>query len=134
MKGMYSDTVIDYAINARNFGRLSDWDGIGTTTSSCGEIIRMWLKVKEGKIARASFETDGCAATLACGGMATEMITGKSVVTAQRITQKAILDRLGGLPDHNQELALVAAKAIKDAIRDFLALKREPWKKAYRKL
>ncbi|MBT3363866.1 MAG: iron-sulfur cluster assembly scaffold protein [Chloroflexi bacterium] len=134
MKGTYTDTVIDYAINTRNFGRLADWDGIGTASSSCGETIQMWIKVAGGKISKASFETDGCAATLACGSMAAEMITGKDVAGALKITQKAILDALGGLPDHNQELALVAAKAVKNAIRDFLALKREPWKKAYRKL
>jgi nitrogen fixation NifU-like protein len=134
MKDIYSDEVIDHAINTRNFGQMPDWDGIGSATSTCGETIQMWLNVKDGKVAKASFETDGCAATIACGSMATELAIGKDVLSAQKIKQKDILEALNGLPDHNQELALVASKAIKGAIRDYLALKREPWKKSYRKL
>jgi len=134
MKGTYSDEVIDHAINTRNFGQMPDWDGIGSATSTCGETIQMWLKVKDGKVTKASFETDGCAATIACGSIATELATGKNILNAQKIRQKDIIEALNGLPDHNQELALVASKAIKNAIRDYLVIKREPWKKTYRKL
>jgi nitrogen fixation NifU-like protein len=134
MKDTYSDEVIDHTINTRNFGRMLNWDGIGSATSTCGETIRIWLKVKDGKVTKASFETDGCAASIACGSMATELAIGKDVSSAQKIKQKNILEALNGLPDYNQELALIASKAIKGAIHDYLALKREPWKKAYRKL
>jgi len=94
----------------------------------------MWLKVKDGNVIKASFETDGCAATLACGSMATELTLGKNVLDAQKIKQKDILEALNGLPDHNQELAQVASKAIKNAVVDYLAIKRDPWKKTYRKM
>jgi len=134
MKGMYTDTVIDHAINTRNFGQMPDYDGMGKATSSCGETIQTWLKVKDGVVTKASFETDGCAATLACGSMATELAKGKNILDAQKIKQKDILEALEGLPDHNQELALVASKAIKNAVVDYLAIKREPWKKTYRKM
>jgi len=134
MKGIYTNKVIDHAINTRNFGQMTDYDGIGKATSSCGETIQMWLKVKDGVVREASFETDGCAATLACGSMATELALGKDVLDAQKIKQKDILDALGGLPDHNQDLALIASKAMKNAIVDYLAIKRDPWKKTYRKM
>jgi nitrogen fixation NifU-like protein len=125
--------VIDHAINTRNFGQMQDYDGTGTATSSCGETIQMWLKVKDNKVVKASFETDGCAATLACGSISTELIKGKNVLDAQKIKQEDILDALNGLPDHNQELAQVASTAIKNAVVDYLAIKRDPWKKTYRK-
>ena len=133
MKGMYTDTVIDHAINTRNFGQMPDYDGMGKATSSCGETIQTWLKVKDGVVTEVSFETDGCAATLACGSMATELAKGKNILDAQKIKQKDILEALEGLPDHNQELAQVASKAIKNAVVDYLAIKRDPWKKTYRK-
>ena len=94
----------------------------------------MWLKVKDDKVTQASFETDGCAATLACGSMATEMAIGKDVLDAQKIKQKDILEALEDLPDHNQELAKVASRAIKNAVSDYLIIKRDPWKKTYRKM
>ena len=134
MKGIYTDVVIDHAINTRNFGRMPDYDGMGKATSSCGETIHMWLKVKDDKVTQASFETDGCAATLACGSMATEMAIGKDVLDAQKIKQKDILEALEDLPDHNQELAKVASRAIKNAVSDYLIIKRDPWKKTYRKM
>lgn len=134
MKGIYTDVVIDHAINTRNLGHMPDYDGMGKATSSCGETIHMWLKVKDDKVTQASFETDGCAATLACGSMATEMAIGKDVLDAQKIKQKDILEALEGLPDHNQELAKVASRAIKNAVSDYLVIKRDPWKKTYRKM
>jgi nitrogen fixation NifU-like protein len=134
MRGIYTNVVIDHAINTRNFGHMPDYDGMGKATSSCGETIHMWLKVKDGKVEKASFETDGCAATLACGSMATEMAIGKDVLDAQKIKQKDILEALEGLPNHNQELATVASRAIKNAVSDYLVIKRDPWKKTYRKM
>ena len=88
MKGMYTDKVIDHAINTRNFGSMPDYDGMGKATSSCGETIQMWLKVKNDEVVKASFETDGCAATLACGSIATELTKGKNILDAQKIKQK----------------------------------------------
>ena len=134
MKGIYTDTVIDHAINTRNFGQMPDYDGTGTAKSSCGETMQIWLKIKDGKVVKASFETDGCAATLACGSVATELAKGKDILDAQKIKQKEILKALEGLPDHNQELAQVASKAIKNAVSDYLMIKRDPWKKTYRKM
>jgi nitrogen fixation NifU-like protein len=92
----------------------------------------MWLRVKGDVVDRITFWTDGCGPSIACGSMATEMTTGKRVAEALKITQGDIIDRLGGLPEESQHCALLAANTVKEAVRDYISLKKEPWKKAYR--
>ena len=87
----------------------------------------------EGIIIQASFYTDGCGASIASGSMVTEMAKGKNITEAQKIGQQNVLDTLGGLPDESEHCALLAANTLKEAVRDYIAMKREPWKKAYRK-
>ena len=77
--------------------------------------------------------TDGCGATVACGSMITEMVKGRNVSQIQQINQGAVLSALGGLPEGNEHCALLAASTLKEAVKDYLVLKREPWKRAYRK-
>ena len=132
MRKVYSETVIDHAMNPRNVGDMENADGFGKVTGSCGDTMEIWLKVKGGTVAEATFLTDGCGSTIASGSMVTELIKGKSIPEAQKVTRQAILNALGGLPEESLHCALLAAETLKEAIRDYFALRREPWKKAYR--
>jgi len=91
------------------------------------------LKAKDGRITDATFWTDGCSTTAACGSMATETIKGKDIAQALAINQNDILKALGGLPEDNRHCALLAANTVKAAVQDYIAIRKEPWKKAYRK-
>jgi len=129
---VYSDTVIDHAMNPRNLGDIPDADGFARVTGPCGDTMEVWLKVKNDNIYQASFFTDGCGTSIASGSMVTEMARGKGVTEAQKITQRYVLDALGGLPEESEHCALLATNTLKAAIKDYMAMKREPWKKAYR--
>ena len=131
-QNIYSDTVIDHARNPRNVGDDPYPDGYAIVTGPCGDTMGMWLRVKGNAIDRITFWTDGCGPSIACGSMATEMITGKSVAEALKITQDDIIERLEGLPEESRHCALLAANTVKEAVRDYISLKKEPWKKAYR--
>jgi len=133
MRKVYSEATIDHSMNPRNVGTLEDADGFAQVTGPCGDTMRMWLKVKDGTISDTSFTTDGCGTTIASGSMLTEKAKGKSISEAQKISQEDVLNALGGLPEESQHCALLAANTLKAAIRDYTAMKREPWKRAYRK-
>ena len=133
LRKTYTETVIDHSMNPRNMGNIESADGFSRVTGPCGDTMEIWLKVKDGKIAEATFLTDGCGTTIASGSMATEMVKGKSIPQAQKITQQDILEGLGGLPEESEHCALLAANTLKEAIKDYFAFKKEPWKKAYRK-
>lgn len=133
MRKIYSEAVIEHSMNPRNLGELENADGFAQVTGSCGDTMHMWLKVKDGAISDASFMTDGCGTTVASGSMITELAKGKSIAEAQKISQKYVLNALGGLPEESQHCALLATDTLKEAIRDYLAIKKEPWKKAYHK-
>ena len=133
MRKVYSETVIDFAMNPRNLGRLDDADGFARVTGSCGDTMDMWLKVRDNTITEATFLTDGCDTTVVAGGMTTELARGKSVAQILKIGQLDVLNALDGLPEESHHCALLAANTLKEAIKDYLALKSEPWKKAYRR-
>jgi nitrogen fixation NifU-like protein len=133
MRKVYSKTVIDHAMNPRNTGNMPSPDGFGSTTSACGETMEIRLKTKDGKITDVSFWTNGCSATVACGSMASELIKGEDISKALATSQNDILEALGDLPEGNHHCALLAANAVKAAILDYMAMRKEPWKKAYRK-
>ena len=133
MKEVYSETVINHIMNPRNLGHLEDADGFASVISSCGDTMEIWLKIKNDTIIGATFMTDGCGTTIASGSMVTEISKGKSIIEVLKISQQDVLDALGGLPEGNQHCALLAANTLKAAIRDYLALKNEPWKRAYRR-
>ena len=130
----YSDTVIDHVQNPRNVGIISNADGhASTTTDECRDTLEIWLRVKNDIIEEATFWTDGCAATVAALSMTTELAKGKRVIAAFKITPKNILDALGGLPEGNRHNAELAANTLKAAIKNYLTIKDQPWKKLYRK-
>jgi len=133
MRKVYSETTIDHSMNPRNVGSLEDADGFAQVTGPCGDTMSIWLQMNGDTIINASFMTDGCSTTIASGSMVTEMAKGKSITEAQKLSQQDVLDALGGLPEESQHCALLAANTLKAAIRDYLTMKREPWKKAYRK-
>jgi nitrogen fixation NifU-like protein len=130
---IYSETVIEHAMKPRNIGIIEDCDGFARVTGPCGDTMEVYLKVNNDTITKISFETDGCGTSIASGSMMTEMAKGGGISEAMRINQQDILDSLGGLPEESQHCALLAANTLKAAIRDCLAMQREPWKKAYRK-
>ena len=133
MRRTYTDTVIDRAMYPRNVGSMSKADGFGSVTGPCGDTMEIWLRVKEGKIVNATFWTDGCGTSIAAGSMVTELAEGVTAIEALRITQQEVLDALGGLPEESVHCALLAANTLREAVRDYLATKKEPWKRAYRK-
>ena len=133
MRKIYSEAVIDHFLNPRNVGEIPHAEGFATVTGSCGDTMEIWLRVKDSRIGDATFWTDGCGPSIACGSMATELAKGKSIAEALRITQDDILNSLGGLPGESLHCALLAANTLREAVRDHLVLKSEPWKRAYRR-
>ena len=130
---IYSETVIDHAMNPRHLGTMQDADGFARITGPCGDTMEVWLKVNNNTIIDINFMTDGCGTSIASGSMATELANGKSIGDVIKISQQDILKAMGGLPEESQHCALLAANTLKAAVRDYLAMQREPWKKAYRK-
>jgi nitrogen fixation NifU-like protein len=133
MRRTYTDTVIDHAMYPRNAGSMSNADGFGSVTGPCGDTMEIWLRVKEGKVVNATFWTDGCGTSIAAGSMVTELAEGVTAIEALRITQQEVLDALGGLPEESVHCALLAANTLREAVRDYLTTRKEPWKRAYRK-
>jgi len=132
MRKVYSETVIDHAMNPRNVENMEAVDGYASVTGPCGDTMDIWLRVKDDIIVEATFMTDGCGTTIAAGSMVTELAKGKSVSHAVSIGQQDVLSALDGLPEESRHCALLAANTLREAIRDFLRLKKEPWKKAYK--
>lgn len=123
----YSDKVIEHYRNPRNVGEIRDADGLGVYVSeSCGDITKFWIKIKEGKIVDAKFKTQGCAASIASGSMLTEMVVGKTLEEAQKITKEDVVLALDGLPEQKIHCSLLAADALKDAIYEYLSGKGLP--------
>ena len=133
MKKVYSETVVEHSMNPRNVGDIEDAGGFAKVIGPCGDTMEIWLKVNSDTISDASFMTDGCGTTIAAGSMVTEMAKGRTVFHAQKITRQDVLNALGGLPEESQHCALLAANTLKEAVKDYLITKREPWKRAYKK-
>ena len=96
---LYSDKVLNHFSNPRNVGEIEDADGVGEVgNAKCGDIMKMYIKVKEGIITDVKFKTFGCGAAVATSSIATELITGKSIDDALKLTNKAVVEALDGLP------------------------------------
>jgi len=119
-------------VNPRNLGEIQHADGFARVTGPCDDTMEIWLKVNNDTVNKAMFSTDGCGPSIASGSMVTEMARGKNIREAYKICGKDILEAMGGLPEESEHCAVLAADTLKAAIRDYLAMKREPWKKAYR--
>ena len=123
---VYSDTVIDHAMNPRNAGNMQDADGFARMTGPCGDTMEIWIRVMNDIVTGATFMTDGCGPSIASGSMVTEMVRGKSIHEGQRITPRDVLTALGGLPEESEHCAFLAANTIRAAITYCLVMKREP--------
>ena len=133
LKKTYSETVVDYILNPRNAGNIPDADAYASVLGPCGDNMEMWLKIRDGKVENASFWTDGCGATGACGSMATELAKDKTLGEALAISAEVIAKSLGGLPEDHIHCAGLASLTLKKAVLEYMSLQREPWKKAYSK-
>lgn len=117
---LYSEKVMDHFKNPRNVGKMEDADGIGEVgNAKCGDIMKMYLKIEDGIIVDAKFNTFGCGSAIATSSMATELIKGKSIEEALQLTNKAVVEALDGLPTHKIHCSVLAEEAVKAAIRDY---------------
>jgi nitrogen fixation NifU-like protein len=117
---MYSEKVMDHFMNHRNVGEIENADGVGQVgNAKCGDIMKMYLKIENDVIVDAKFKTFGCGAAVATSSMATEMVVGKTVEEALKITNKAVAEALDGLPPVKMHCSNLAEEAIKAAIDDY---------------
>ncbi len=117
---LYSEKVMDHFRNPRNVGVIEDADGIGEVgNAKCGDIMKIYLKIKDGIIEDVKFETFGCGSAIASSSMATEMIKGKPVSDALALTNKAVAEALDGLPAYKMHCSVLAEEAIKKALKDY---------------
>jgi len=119
MNIQYSQKAQDRFQNPRNLGVLENPDGHAERTGLCGEIMVIWIQVRQGCISKATFVTDGCGASLATGSIVTELAEQEKVEDAIRIQQKDILDALGGMSEASEHCALLAADTLHAAIEDY---------------
>ncbi len=133
LRGIYSETTIEHILRPRNTEIIRNPDGFAVAGSGCGESMKIWLKYRDGIIEESAFWTDGCAATIACGSMGTDLVQGKSAIEALAITARDIADALIDLPEGNFHCAELAAGALRLALKDLLSVQQQPWKKLYRK-
>jgi len=134
LRKIYSEKVIEFFLKAKNFEKMEKPDGFGRITGPCGDTMEIFLKINNEIIQHATFRTDGCGTTIASASMTIELIEGKTVEEAENITDKDILQALGGLPDEDKHCALLAANTLKAALADHRQLTKDYWKKDYRKI
>lgn len=116
----YSEKVMDHFTNPRNVGEIEDAAGVGTVgNAKCGDIMRMYLDIQDGVIQDAKFKTFGCGAAIATSSMATELVRGKTVEEAMKVTNKAVMEALDGLPPVKIHCSLLAEEAIHAALWDY---------------
>ena len=117
---LYSEKVMDHFQNPRNLGKMDDADGIGEVgNAKCGDIMKMYIKVKDGIITDVKFNTFGCGSAIASSSMATEMIKGKSIDQALELSNKAVVEALDGLPTNKIHCSVLAEEAVKTAVKDY---------------
>ena len=117
---LYSEKVMDHFRNPRNVGVIEDANGIGEVgNAKCGDIMKMYLKIEDGIIQDVKFETFGCGSAIASSSMATELIKGKPVSEAMKLTNKAVAEALDGLPDYKMHCSVLAEEAIQSALGDY---------------
>ena len=117
---LYSEKVMDHFENPRNVGKMPDADGIGEVgNAKCGDIMRMYIKVRDDVITDVKFNTFGCGSAIASSSMATEMIKGKPVSEALELSNKAVVEALDGLPAQKIHCSVLAEEAVKAAVKDY---------------
>ena len=117
----YSEKVMEHFRNPRNVGEMKNPDGIGHVGNPvCGDIMEMYIKVENNIIVDAKFKTFGCGAAIATSSMVTELVKGKTIDEALKISNRAVIEALGGLPHIKMHCSVLAEEALKSAISDYL--------------
>ena len=125
---LYTETVMDHFTHPRNVGEIPDANGVGEVgNAKCGDIMKMYLKIKDDRIEDAKFETFGCGSAIASSSMATELIKGKTVDEALAVTNKQVVDALGGLPAYKLHCSVLAEESIKAAVKDYYERNNIPY-------
>jgi nitrogen fixation NifU-like protein len=121
---IYSEKVIERWLNPRNLGRIRKPDGFAKIKGPCGDTMQISFKVKDGRLSKIKFMTDGCASSIAAGSMATELAQGKKIEEAAEIGQQMILEALEGLPEESVHCALLASNTLKEAVKNYSESKK----------
>ena len=117
---LYSDKVMDHFLHPRNVGVIEDANAVGEVgNAKCGDMMKMYLKIEDGIVEDVKFETFGCGSAIASSSMATELIKGKPVEDAMKLTNKAVAEALDGLPDYKMHCSVLAEEAIQSALEDY---------------
>ena len=117
---MYSEKVMDHFQHPRNVGEIENASGVGTVgNAKCGDIMRMYIKVNDGIITDCKFNTFGCGSAIATSSMATELIKGKPVEEALKLSNQAVVEALDGLPTHKIHCSVLAEEAVRAAVKDY---------------
>ena len=117
---VYSEKVMDHFANPRNVGEIADANGVGEVgNAKCGDIMKMYLKIENNIIADVKFKTFGCGAAIATSSIATEMIKGKPLDEALKLTNRAVVEALDGLPPAKLHCSVLAEQAVKSAVADY---------------
>ena len=125
---LYSETVMDHFMHPRNVGVIENADGVGEVgNAKCGDIMKIYLKIENDIITDVKFETFGCGSAIASSSMATEMIKGKPVADAMKLTNAAVAEALDGLPAHKLHCSVLAEEAIKSALKDYYQKNNIPY-------
>ena len=131
---MYSEKVMDHFTNPRNVGEIENASGVGTVgNAKCGDIMRIFLQIEDGIITDVKFKTFGCGAAIATSSMATEMVKGKSIEEAMKLTNKAVAEALDGLPAVKMHCSLLAEQALKEALEDYFKKNNIPLPEGFEK-
>ncbi len=126
---VFSETVLEHAYNPRNMGEISDADGVGKITGTCGDTVQISIRVEDGRIRESRFLTDGCGTSIACGSMLTEMIKDRTIEEALMIKSNDLLRSLDGLPDEHVHCTVLAVDTLHAAIDDYTELRsnKQTW-------
>lgn len=123
---MYTEKLMEHFRNPRNMGKIEDADGVGKVGNPvCGDVMYLYIKVKNNRIEDIKFETFGCAAAIGTSSMITELAKGKTIDEALKITNQNVAGELGGLPPIKMHCSVLAADALKAAIKDYLGKKKK---------
>ena len=128
---LYTDIVMDHFMHPRNVGEIPNADGVGDVgNAKCGDIMKMYLKINGNVIEDVKFETFGCGSAIASSSMATELIKGKTIDEALAVTNKQVVDALGGLPAHKLHCSVLAEESIKSAVKTYYDRNNIPYDKS----
>ena len=128
---LYTDIVMDHFMHPRNVGEIPNADGVGEVgNAKCGDIMKMYLKINDNVIEDVKFETFGCGSAIASSSMATELIKDKTIDEALAVTNKQVVDALGGLPAHKLHCSVLAEESIKSAVKDYYDRNNIPYDKS----